>query len=492
MALFVAACSGSEPSQIGEQDSSGQRSGGEEAGAGATTSTAQGPTTTAAPAADFDQATLDADVAAFLESTSTANARLVVASMRDSGDVRYVPWLVDLLRLGVSNRVDGEVSETLGFLTGVEPTGVSFDDANIFGSLQATQAIEPGTGYRAWKLGLYERLDADFVPLLETVPTELELTRIHFGGVPRGGIPELNNPERVPAGDADWMTPDELVMGAVIDGVAVAYPLRIVLHHELVNDTVADRPVSLVYCTLCRTGLLFDRAPGGQVIEFETSGLLENSNKIMVDRETDTLWHHLEGEGFAGELSGVVLDQFPVVTISWADWVEEQPDTEVLTLPGPTFFPDEPERPPLAFSYEPGDAYSGYYNDTDVWFPILDTPATFPIKDEVIGITVDGSDDELAVHVPSILGGPPRWFTVGSQSVVVAPTSGGARVYDATGLVPLDVVGDSIDGGLEDGAALDPDLFESVRADLPILVTEQSFWFAWWSNHQDTRVWSDA
>lgn len=469
--LIAASCSSEAEQAAGDgataQTADGAASGGED--------TADAPPVSVAPAPGFDPAELSVAVDDFLEITNSENAGLVVEQMEASGERRYVAWLVDLLRLGVSNRVDSRVSAALTTLTGIESTGVSFDDANRFGSLQATEDIDPGEGYREWKIALYERLDDDFVPLLETVETGQELARIHFGGVPRAGIPELNDPVRVSAADAVWMTDDELVMGAVIDGEAVAYPLRIVLHHELVNDHIADIPVSLVYCTLCRTGLLFDRTVDGQVIEFETSGLLENSNKIMVDRQTDTLWHHLEGEGFAGPLTGTVLPQFPLVTISWADWVAEQPDTVVLAIPDPIYF-DDPERPPLAYSYEPGDAYSSYYNDEDVWFPVLDTPDTFALKDQVIGVQFPDSDISLAIHLPSLLDGGARWFAAGDRSVIVVPTSAGARVFDATG---IDV------GDAESGAEVDAGLADG----LDVVITEQSFWFAWWSNHQDTLTW---
>ncbi len=428
----------------------------------------------ATPSPDFDQVALDEAIDRFLATRSSSNADSVVELMGASGDPRYVAWLVDIIRSNVSNVVSVSASEALERLTGLAGTGAAFNDAQLFGSFQQTQGIDPGPGYREWKIALYTVFDSEFGPLLASVATEVELSRIHFGGVPRAGIPELNDPARVGAIEATWMIDDELVMGAVVDGVAVAYPLRIVLHHELVNDTVGGRPVALVYCTLCRTGLLFDRDVDGRVLEFETSGLLENSNKIMVDRQTDTLWHHLEGEAFAGPLDGSVLEQLPVVTITWADWIAEHPDTVVLAIPEPVFF-DDPERPPIAYSYEPGDAYSSYYDGDAIWFPIVDTPATFPLKDEVIGITFDDEQAALAVHLPSIADGPPRWFGVGDRAVVVVPTSAGARVYEATGSEQR-----------ENGAIVDLSIIDG----LDVVVAEQSFWFAWWSNHQQTEVWS--
>ena len=97
-------------------------------------------------------------------------------------------------------------------------------------------------------------------------------------------------------------------LGVVINDFAVAYPLRFLARHELANDHIDGIPVSLVYCTLCRTGLLFDRRVEGQIIDFQTSGLLIDSNKIMIDNQTETLWHHLRGLGISGPLKGVELE----------------------------------------------------------------------------------------------------------------------------------------------------------------------------------------
>ncbi len=89
----------------------------------------------------------------------------------------------------------------------------------------------------------------------------------------------------------------------------------------------------------------------GQVLDFETSGMLTNSNKIMIDVQTDTLWSHLEGTGTAGPLEGVELEQFPVETTTWAEWVDAHPDTETLTIPDP-IFSDNPEQGAIAYDYD--------------------------------------------------------------------------------------------------------------------------------------------
>ena len=192
------------------------------------------------------------------------------------------------------------------------------------------------------------------------------------------------------------MVDDEVVLGVIVDDHAVAYPLRILARHELANDTVGGERLAIVYCTLCRSAQVFERDVAGQSLTFLTSGLLLNSNKIMYDVETGSLWSHLRGVAIGGPLLGTELTVRAVGHFRWADWVVQHPDSEVLALPPPTFFED-PERPPLAYDYSPGAAYRSYYETAEVWFPILDAPDTFAPKTEVLGFAHNG--DAVAVDI---------------------------------------------------------------------------------------------
>ena len=339
-------------------------------------------------------------------------------------------------------------------LSGIDHVDSRLTDFQVYGQWAQTEEIDPGVGYREWKLELYSRIDDEYRTLLDQIPDDLLLSQVHWGGAPRGGIPELNQQERVPASDADWMVPEEVVFGVEIDGESVAYPVRILGHHELANDVVAGRPVALVYCTLCKTALLFDSTVDGQVLEFETSGLLWSSNKVVVDRETDTLWQHLSGEAIGGELSGTRLEQLPVITTTWGEWLAEHPDTETLTLPGATFSPDIPDRPALRYDYSPGAAYASYYENESVWFPILETSDALALKTEVIGLS-DG-DQHLAVPLDELVAAGPQEIEVGNVRFRLEPTSVGVRAFDDSG---------------------DP---------IPV---SQSFWFAWYGQHPDTEIW---
>ncbi|MEM7338981.1 MAG: DUF3179 domain-containing (seleno)protein [Actinomycetota bacterium] len=489
LALVAAACSDSSDTEAvtdGGADSS------EETAAETTTSAPPSTVEVAqVDGADDDAPTafvdlpLDEKIDAFLEQPSSSLASNIAADMALTGERRWGPWLLDLMRLGPSNTTDEQVAGAMSILSGIERTSDQFinEDYRVYGQWVYDEAIDPGEGYREWKLGLYGPIDDDYPQLLDSVDDDLVLSRIQWGGVPRAGIPELNDPERVTAAEAnEWMEDGEIVFGVVVNGEAVAYPFRILGHHELANDTVGGEPVSLIFCTLCRTALLFDRQVEGQVLDFQTSGLLISSNKIMVDVQTDTLWSHLNAVGIGGELEGVPLEQFPVEVTTWREWQDAHPDTETLAIPGP-IFSDNPEQAPIAYAYDADSAYRFYYDDPNVWFPILDTPTDeVDLKESVIGLDFGG--EQLAIPVDDIVAAGPRVFEVGGQSVLLVPNSAGARVYDAN------------DAGLADGDAPEvssSDVDTAVLADgseLPRMVVSQGLWFAWFGDHPNTEIWA--
>ena len=293
------------------------------------------------------------------------------------------------------------------------------------------------------------------------------------------------------------MTPEELVLGVVVNGEAVAYPVRFLARHELANDVVGEVPVALGYCTLCLTALMFDRRlPNGDVLTFETSGLLMDSNKIMIDNETESLWNQLSGTAFAGPLAGTRLEQFPVATVRWEDWLADHPDTVTLDAPGPTFFPELPERPPITYDYTPGAAYRSYYSVEELWFPTFETPDWFALKEEVV--TVDRNDNSLALSLKRLGQAGPFVYVLGDEPLVIVPNRGGARVYSAAGLAEPEAE-DWRDGAqvtVAAGGVLHDRLLvagvdgvEEGSLELPRIVSSQSFWFAWYGLHPDTEIW---
>lgn len=160
----------------------------------------------------------------------------------------------------------------------------------------------------------------------------IEYDELLSGGPPRDGIPSIDAPTFVSSEEAAaWLTDNEPVIALEINGDARAYPLQILTWHEIVNDTVGDVPVAVTFCPLCNSAITFDRRFQGQTFEFGTSGLLRNSDLVMYDRTTETLWQQFTGEGIVGDLAGEQLDFIPSSLISFADFREAHPQGLILS-----------------------------------------------------------------------------------------------------------------------------------------------------------------
>ena len=160
----------------------------------------------------------------------------------------------------------------------------------------------------------------------------IDYNELLSGGPPRDGIPSIDDPSFVSPSQAQaWLADNEPVIALDIDGEARAYPLQILTWHEIVNDTVGDVPVAVTFCPLCNSAITFDRRLEGEVYEFGTSGLLRNSDLVMYDRTTESLWQQFTGEGIVGELAGKTLTFLPSSIVSFADFQAAFPDGVVLS-----------------------------------------------------------------------------------------------------------------------------------------------------------------
>ncbi|MEZ5220556.1 MAG: DUF3179 domain-containing protein [Ilumatobacteraceae bacterium] len=160
---------------------------------------------------------------------------------------------------------------------------------------------------------------------------EVSLFELTSGGPPPDGIPPIDEPRFVAAADVDFLADDEPVLAIEIDGDARAYPVQVMIWHEIVNDTVGGVPIAVTYCPLCNSAIAYDRRVGERVLSFGTSGLLWRSALVMYDRQTESLWSHFTGTSIAGVQSGTELDIFPVATVPWGAWRDAHPDGIVLS-----------------------------------------------------------------------------------------------------------------------------------------------------------------
>ena len=158
---------------------------------------------------------------------------------------------------------------------------------------------------------------------------------IMSGGVGRDGIPPIDNPLFDDLATADlWLQPSSPVIAIEVDGIARAYPLAILTRHEIANDVIGDIPVAVTFCPLCNSAIVFDRRVGDDTLRLGVSGLLRNSDLIMWDDVTQSLWQQLTGEGIVGTYTGTLLDIVPSQLVGYAAFKAQYPQGEVLSTQG--------------------------------------------------------------------------------------------------------------------------------------------------------------
>jgi len=206
------------------------------------------------------------------------------------------------------------------------------------------------------------------------------LDQIVSGGPPPDGIPSIDNPKFISVQEASKFLEDsELVLGLNINGDIRAYPLQILVWHEIVNDEVGSNPIAVSYCPLCFTNQVFNRTIDGQeVVEFGTSGKLYNSNLVMYDRTSKSLWSQAMAEGIVGKYAGTKLERVPFDVAYWKEWKQLYPDSKILSR-------DTGSNRPYGV-----DPYGDYYTNSDVLFPVSNKDNRLGLKEIVVGFENKG------------------------------------------------------------------------------------------------------
>jgi hypothetical protein len=344
------------------------------------------PLATAVAAGATDEAVLDQAFALFSPLAERRAAARVALVARDRIDA--APALI--LALRYARVEEDEINGALEALTrdkaGGDPTQSLWHRWMVW--QERRPDVVPLAGFDRLVSAIVSRHDPSFASMLYPgIAHEIRLSEIAWGGVARDGIPALDNPRLIAAAEASYLMSDDPVFGIAIGGDVRAYPLRIMDWHEMLNDVVGGVPVSLAYCTLCGSAILFEGRVAGreQPFTFGSSGLLYRSNKLMYDRATRSLWNQFTGRPVAGPLtgSGIVLTTRPVAIASWGDWLAANPTTRVLA----------PETG-FARDYTPGAAYGGYFASPDLMFPAAVDEALLKAKDQVFALR--GLDREKA------------------------------------------------------------------------------------------------
>ena len=156
---------------------------------------------------------------------------------------------------------------------------------------------------------------------------------IMSGGVRKDQIPSIDKPEFMAVGAvaaAEGLAPTEPVVGLTVNGTARAYPLSVLIWHEIVNDVIAGVPVAVTFCPLCNAAVAFDRRVDGRTLEFGTTGKLRHSDLVMYDRQSESWWQQFTGQAIVGEMLGQELRFLPARLESFAKFKARAPEGQVL------------------------------------------------------------------------------------------------------------------------------------------------------------------
>lgn len=205
------------------------------------------------------------------------------------------------------------------------------------------------------------------------VPVE----KILSGGPPKDGIPAIDKPVFLKANKAKEVRDSARVLGITRNGVSKAYPISIMNYHEIVNDRFVDEAIAVTYCPLCGSGVAFKTEVTGYQLQFGVSGLLYNSDVLLYDRRTNSLWSQLLSKAITGPLKGNELTRIPIEHTTWADWRTQNPDTLVLSQ-DTGYRRDYKDNP-----------YAGYDEHEGVNFPVSFRAQGYHPKEQVLGIQIN-------------------------------------------------------------------------------------------------------
>jgi hypothetical protein len=275
-----------------------------------------------------------------------------------------------------------------------------------------------------------------------TIPVD----EVYRGCPGRDCIPAIDNPlyESVAAADK-WLNDKDIVVGYQVGVKARAWPLRILGRHEIVNDTFADQEIAVTYCPLCGTAMVFDAVIDGVRRHFGVSGMLYNSDVMMFDRETESLWSQLAMKSVSGPMVDTELTLLNALHLTWAAWKERFPDSEVLSR---TTGYDKNYR---------GNPYREYERQEKTMFPVMVYRNDLPTKAWIAGVT--GLPHPVALPLQELPDGKSIKAKVGGTLIEVkySAESGNVQVIE-----------------VETGAAL------------PVT---KAYWFAWQAFYPNTALW---
>ena len=267
------------------------------------------------------------------------------------------------------------------------------------------------------------------------------------GGPPRDSIPSIDDPKFIRKEGASFLKPDDIVLGLIINNHALAFPRHVMNWHEIVNASIDETNFVVSYCPLCGTGIAFLSTIDGEASKFGVSGLLFNSDLVLYDRETESLWSQIETKAISGKLAGSTLTLLPLLVTTWDRWQKSNPKTLVLS-----------NQQGFKRNYR-HDPYSGYETSSHLFFDVLRAaPKEFHTKERVLGIRVGG--DTKAYPFSELRKYNQSYFTdtLNGKNIIVE--------WDA----------DSETASIRDAETKS------------LLVSTVAYWFAWYNFNPKTQI----
>ena len=330
----------------------------------------------------------------------------------------------------------------------------------------------------------------------------IALDELQQGGPPRDGIPPLDDPKFISVTEADAIYGDSSpVIQFEVNGDVRAYPLDILTWHEIVNDLVGGVPVSVTFCPLCNTAIAFERTLEGNVLTFGTSGLLRNSDLVMWDRQSESLWQQIGGKALVGDLVGAELTLLPATIVGWGQFRESFPDGIVLSRD--TGFPrdygrnpyvgyDDIDNSPFLFRGEIDERLSPFervvtveFDETVVGYPFALLEQVRALEEErdgqgVVVFWVPGTSsalDALEIDEGREVGATGVFYReVEGEELSFVPNPADAETFLDTATESVwNIFGEAVSGAME-GSRLTPK------------VHANHFWFAWAAFQPDTEI----
>lgn len=320
------------------------------------------------------------------------------------------------------------------------------------------------------------------------------------GGPTKDGIPAIDAPKFISVEDADpWLASVEPVISVQVGEDARAYPIQILIWHEIVNDTVGSLPLTVTFCPLCNTAIVFEREVDGRVLDFGTTGRLRYSNLIMYDRQTESWWQQATGEAIVGDLLGTQLELYPASIIAWSDFAAAFPDGKVLSKE--TGFPRQYGNNPYGGYDDINNSPFLFRGETPDQLAAMERVLALELNNETVAYPYSVLSDKRVIH-----------DQIGGKEIVVFWVDGTASALDTTRIIDGRDVGSSnafssnLDGEELNFSAVEGGLFEDDNTgsqwnilgqavngplegeSLKPLTAVNHFWFDWVAFKPETRV----